>query len=83
MQIIYLAGVWYPRWTSLVAQTVKNLPINAGDPGYIPGRGRSPEEGNANPRQYYCLENPMDRRAWQATVHTVCPWGHKESDMTG
>ena len=37
---------------------------NAGDPGVIPGSGRSPGEGNGNPLQYYCLENPMDRGAW-------------------
>ena len=37
---------------------------NAGDPGLIPGLGRSPGEGNGNPLQYYCLENPMDRGAW-------------------
>ena len=37
---------------------------NAGDPGSIPGSGRSPGEGNGNPLQYYCLENPMDRGAW-------------------
>ena len=42
---------------------------NAGDPGLIPGSGRSPREGNGNPLQYPCLENPMDRGAWQATVH--------------
>ena len=36
----------------------------AGDPGSIPGSGRSPGEGNGNPLQYYCLENPMDRGAW-------------------
>ena len=41
---------------------------NAGDPGLIPGLGRSPGEGNGNPPQYSCLENPMDRGAWQATV---------------
>ena len=44
---------------------------NAGDPGSIPGLGRSPGEGNGNPLQYYCLENSMDRGAWQATVHGV------------
>ena len=44
---------------------------NAGDPGSIPGSGRSPGEENGNPLQYYCLENPMDRGAWQATVHGV------------
>ena len=51
---------------------------NVGDPGSIPGSGRSPGEGNGNPLQYSCLENPMDRGAWQANS----PWGHKESDMT-
>ena len=49
----------------------KESAYNAGDPGYIPGWGRSPGEGNANPLQYSCLENPMDRRTWQAPVHTV------------
>ena len=39
------------------------------DAGLIPGLGRSPGEGNGNPLQYFCLENPMDRGAWQATVH--------------
>ena len=51
--------------TSLVAQMVKHLSVyNAGDPGSIPGSGKSPGEGNGNPLQYYCLENPMDRGAW-------------------
>ena len=44
---------------------------NAGDLGSIPGSGRSDGEGNGNSFQYYCLENPMDRGAWQATVHGV------------
>ena len=44
---------------------------NAGDPGSIPGLGRSYGEGNDNPLQYSCLENPMDRGAWQATVNEV------------
>ena len=44
---------------------------NAGDPGSIPGSGRSSGEGNGNPLQYSCLENPMDRGAWQATGHGV------------
>ena len=43
----------------------------AGDPGLIPGLGRSRGEGNGNPLQYSCLENPMDGGAWQATVHGV------------
>ena len=44
---------------------------NAGDLSSIPGLGRSPGEGNGNPFQDYCLENPMDRGAWQATVHEI------------
>ena len=50
---------------------VKNPPANAGDEGSIPGSGRSLGEGNGNPLQYSCLANPMDRAAWQATVHGV------------
>ena len=42
---------------------------NAGDLGLIPGWGRSPGEGNGNPLQYSCLENPVDRGTWQATIH--------------
>ena len=61
---------------SLIAQLVKNLPANAGDLGSIPGSGRSPGEGNGNPLQYSCLENPMDRGAWQATVHGVARVRH-------
>ena len=55
------------------------LPANAGGvrhPGSIPGSGRSPAEGNGSPPQYSCLENPMDRRAWWATVHGVTRVGH-------
>ena len=48
---------------------VKNPPASAGDSGLIPGSGRSPGEGNGNPLQYACLDNPMDRGAWRATVH--------------
>ena len=50
----------------------KNLPANAGDirnAGFIPGSERFPGEGHGNPLQYSCLKNPMDRRAWWATVH--------------
>ena len=53
---------------------VKNLPANAGDArdaGSIPGLERSPGEVNGNPLQYSCLENPMDRGAWRATVSGV------------
>ena len=53
---------------------VKNLPANAGDTGgagLIPGSERSPGEGNGNPFRCFCLENPMDRGTWWATVHGV------------
>ena len=56
---------------------VKNLPANAGDLGLIPGSGRSAGKGNSNPLQYSCLENPLDRGDWPATVHGVA-----ESDTT-
>ena len=49
----------------------KESACNAGDPGSVPGLGRSPGEGNGNPLQYSCLENSMNREAWQATVHGV------------
>ena len=49
----------------------KESAYNAGDPGSIPRLGRFPGEGNGNPFQYSCLENPMDRGAWQTTVHGV------------
>ena len=48
---------------------VKVSAYNAGDTGSIPGSGRYPGEGNGNPLQYSCLENPMERGAWWATVH--------------
>ena len=60
---------------------IKTPPANAGDTkdmGSIPGSGRSPGVGNGNPLQCSCLENSMDRGAWQG----YSPWGHKESDMT-
>ena len=50
---------------------VKASACNAGNLGSIPGSERSPGEGNGNPPQYSCLENPMDRGAWWATVHGV------------
>ena len=50
---------------------VKVSACNAGDLGSIPGSGRSPGEGNSNPLQYSCLENPMGGEAWWATVHGV------------
>ena len=68
-----------PGGASQGALVVKNLPANAGDVrdvGLIPGLGRYPRE-HGNPLQYSCLENPMDRGAWWATVHGVA-----ESDRT-
>ena len=56
---------------SLVAPLVKNLPASAGDLGLVPGLGRSPGEGNGNPLQYSCLEIPMYRGSWWATVHVI------------
>ena len=65
---------------SHVALVIKNSPATAGDirdVDSIPESGRSPGGGHGNPLQYACLENPMDRGAWRATVHGVA-----ESDMT-
>ena len=59
---------------SQMALVVKNVPANAGDArdaSLIPASGRSPGEGNGNSLQYSCLENPLDRGAWRATVHRV------------
>ena len=55
---------------------VKKPPVNAGDLDSIPGQGRFPREGNGNPLQNSCLENPMDRGAWWATVHRSQRVGH-------
>ena len=63
-----------------MALVVKNLSANAGDiqdTGSVPGLGRSPGGEHGTPLQYFCLENPMDREAWWATVHRIT-----ESDMT-
>ena len=68
------------KGASLVVLVVKNPSDNVGDirdASSIPGLGRSPGGGNGNPLQYSCLENPMERGAWQATVHGIA-----ESDMT-
>ena len=63
--------------SSLVAQTVKHLPAMR-ETCSVPGLGRSPGEGNGNPLQYSCLENPMDRGTWLG----YGPWGREESDTT-
>ena len=77
----FLLHIYFPKkvWlvivcTSLIAQLVNSQTVNvrnAGDLGSVPWLGRSPEEGNGNPLQYSCLDNPMDRGAWRATVHGV------------
>jgi len=56
----------------------KETACNAGDAGLIPGSRRSPGEGNGNPLQYSCLENPMDRGAWWATAYRIT----EEQDVT-
>ena len=68
--------------SSLVAQMVKRLAYNVGDLGLIPGLGRSSGEGNGNPLQYSCLENPMDGGAWWAKVHGVTKSRTRLSDFT-
>ena len=60
----------------------KQSAFYAGDPGSIPGLGRSSGEGNGNPIQYSCLENPMDRGAWSATAHGVAKSLIRLSDFT-
>ena len=62
---------------------VKVSACNTGDPGSIPGSGRTPGEGNGNPLQDSCLENPMDRESHgQKSLVGYSPWGRKESDTT-
>ena len=60
----------------------KQSACNAGDLGLIPGSGRSPGRGNGNPLQYSCLENPMDRGAWQVTVHGVIQLDMNMTEVT-
>ena len=84
-QSLYLPFCFYPQnifasiyqWGFPGGSEVKASASSAGDPGSIPGLGRSPGEGNGNPLQYSCLENPMDGEAW-----CYSPWGNKESDTT-
>ena len=64
-------AVLHCHWVFPGGAVVKNPPTKLGDVGSIPGSERSPREGNGNPLQYSCLENPMDRGAWWATVQGV------------
>ena len=74
-------SVWARNMVRVPGGSVLKNPLantgDIGDPGSTPGSGRSPGEGNGNPLQYCCLENPMDRGAWWATVYEVA-----ESDTT-
>ena len=73
-QLVNYKPIYLPtNGASSVVLVVENPAANAGDrdTGLIPGSRRSPGEGNRNPLQYSCLENPMDRGAWQAIVHRV------------
>ena len=72
-QQLHRDGMGFPG-----GRVVKNLPANAGDMGSIPGLGRSPREGNGNPLQYSCLENPHGQRS----LAGYSPRGCKESDAT-
>ena len=58
-------------WGFSGGSVVKNPPANAGEAGSIPGLGKFPGGGHGNPLQYSCLQNPMDRGAWWAAVHSV------------
>ena len=74
--VLFLRSNLHSEGSSLVAQSVKNLPVNIGDANSIPGWGRFPGEGNGNPLQYTCLGNPMDRGAWRGTVQGVIKVRH-------
>ena len=70
------SSIYLKPSTGFPCSSVGKEPANVGDPGSIPGLGRSPGEGNGNPLQYSCLENPMDRGTWPAIVHGVARVGH-------
>ena len=77
--------LWNKAWSYLINSYFNVLIVckasacNAGDLGSIPGLGRSPGEGNGNPLQYACLENPMD---YQRSLVVYSPWGREELDTT-
>ena len=68
--------IYVYKWGFPHSSVSKEPSCNAGDLGSILGLGRSPGAGNGSPLQYSCLENPIDRGAWQATVHEVTRVGH-------
>ena len=69
------------HWGFPSGSEVKTSACNVGDPGSIPESGRSAGEGNGNPLQYSCLENPMDKGAWWATIHGVTKSRTRLSDF--
>ena len=75
---LYIYIVFFKRGVFAGGSDSKEFAYNAGDLGSIPGLGRSPGEGRGNPLQYSCLENPIDRGAWRATILGGC----RESDTT-
>ena len=78
-----LASIMYHCTTFFLGGSeVKTSASTVRDPGSVPGLGRSPGEGNGNPLQDSCLENPMDRRAWWATVHGIAKSWTRLSDFT-
>ena len=83
----FLESVWdffslYPNMDFPGGSDSKMAAYNAGDPGSVPGLGRSTGEGNGNPLHYSCLENPIDGEAWWATVHGVAKCRTQLSDFT-
>ena len=77
MKIIYFNIIGFP-----CGSAGEKSACNAGDLGLTPGLGKSPGEGNGNPLQYSCLENPMNRESWWATVHGVAKSWTGLSDLT-
>ena len=84
--VVTTAGLWgqHPSPGSAPSSIalLRDVHYRSYGPGSIPGSGRSPGEGNGNPLQYSCLENPMDGGAWQATVHGVAKSRTRRSDFT-
>ena len=87
----YFASVWDECNCAVVWAFFRDFPggsdgkasvYNVGDPGSVLGLGRSPGEGNGNPLQYSCLEKPMDREAWYATVHGIAKSQTRLSNFT-
>ena len=84
-------GEWSLRKARILEQVSPKLPggsdgkasaYNVGEPGSMPGWGRSPGQGNGNPLQYSCLKNPLDGGAWWATVHGITKSRARLSDFT-